>query len=246
MKIDIEKEFSRCVRDLGGQVLGEALEQPTFANADYWFPEHGVVAKLKCLEVDVSSGAEFKEEASRLYASWIQKGLVPPTTASRVTFNLRNIPQICAYEYLEVIKKRFESSTIRKANRQLRETKEFLGAQDARGLLVLANDGNLTMKPDLVAHLLARIVKDKHTSIDTIIYFAPNHEVKAPIERGTAHFWIHAVVSSRNQVPYRLCAALEEKWMSRVAALTGLPVYRFGMPNTPEIVETMTFINRTL
>lgn len=134
--ISVSEEVAACVRGMGGTVLDDVLKKPDFANADYWFPEDLVVAELKCLTEDLSTSQEFGRRISALYSSWIKKGLVPAPTDARVRFNLRDLPTRCAREFLEPIKQKLQASTIKKANKQIKETKLHLGAPEAKGLLL--------------------------------------------------------------------------------------------------------------
>lgn len=145
-RIDVEQAFADCVEEMGGQVLDRTLSdaEKRFSNADYFFPQDNVVADLKCLREDIMSKPEFARQASEMHARWVAEGRVAPPRTSRVVLNPRELPDECAREFVELFKKRLEFSTIKKANKQLRETKKRLGAADAEGLLLLANDGNVS------------------------------------------------------------------------------------------------------
>jgi hypothetical protein len=106
MTIDVRKEFDVCVRAMNGAVLDDVLKIPPFLNADYWFPEYRVVAEFKRLAENVTEKEDFKREISELYQSWIRKNLLSPSLHPNLLLDLRSIPQTCAYEYLEVLKKR--------------------------------------------------------------------------------------------------------------------------------------------
>ena len=109
MRIDIPTEVALCVKQLNGVVLDEVLERPNFSNADYWFPDANIVAELKCLTEDLSTKATFNESIAVLYASWVERGLVPRPTAERVRMNLRDLPPQCGREFVDPIKKRLEA-----------------------------------------------------------------------------------------------------------------------------------------
>lgn len=239
--VDVEKEFATCVRSLGGSVLGDQLVSPSFSNADYWFPGDLVIGELKCLSEDFAEKGDFKQRLSELYVSWLQRRLVPPSTEPVIRFNLQEIPEPCAYEFLEIMKKRIEFSTIKKANKQIRETKHFLNAPDAKGLLLLANDGNLAMKPEVMAHLLARILKGKYSSIDSVIYFSVNHPASASGVPMPSLFWIDAIVPEREPVELTFRHRLRDRWFAHYSAQTSEPVYEVLFPNDPNLVEHIRF-----
>ena len=237
MTIDVEKEFAFRVQALGGIVLDDTLKAPLFKNADYWFPQENVVAEMKQLHEDMAEKADFKQKISELYNSWVQRNLIPPPTQKKVTINSQDLPELCAYEFLEVMKKRIEFSTIKKANSQVRETKEFFNSPNAKGLLILVNDGNLLMEPSVMAHLLARILKGKYSKIHSVIYFSVNVLASVPNMPQPSPFWMDCLVPDREPISRGLLSRLQEQWFSHVSKLIHGPIYEVLMPPSLEIVE---------
>jgi hypothetical protein len=237
MAIDVEKEFAKCVRGIGGVVLDDQLKNPSFSNADYWFPKYRVVSELKRLSENLSEKEDFKKEISLLYQTWVKKKLVPPAPSKVFRINTKDMPEQCALEFIEIIKKRVESSTIKKANRQIKETKEFLNAKDAKGLLLLLNDGNLIMNPDLVIYLLKRILNKECTSINSVIYFSVNPKVFAPNVNLPASFWIDAIFPEREAADKTLRDELQNAWFAHYSKLIHGPVHEILMPNEQSVLE---------
>lgn len=241
MRIDVAKEVTACVKLLGGVVLDDELHQPDFANADFWFPQHRVVAELKCLTEDLSAKTEFNAALERLYASWVQQGLVPRPKSARVTLNLRDIPTRCAREFIEPIKKRLEASTIKKANRQLRETKQHFAAPDAKGLLLLVNDGNYLLPPTMMTHLLSRILKAQYSNINSVIYFSVNEVATAPGMPMPTLFWIEAVPPGREPVNIDFLEMMRSTWMRHHSSLTAQPIYEVAGSADPALLDNIQF-----
>lgn len=239
--IDIQKELATCVNAIGGQVLDEVLVSPTFKNADYWFPEYNVVAELKQLSENILEKDDYKKKLTDMYWRWVREGLVPQPTGNKVRISTRNIPEKCAYEWVELFKKRLESSTVRKANTQIKETKKHFNAPSAKGLLLLANDGNLGFTPSMVSHLLARMLRTSYSSINSIIYFSANHPVSKLGIPIPSHFWIDAFVGQREQAPKELREKLQKEWMRHYSGLIDGPLYEFLMPNTTEVIDAIQF-----
>lgn len=242
--IDIQKELATCVNAIGGEVLDEVLVNPTFNNADYWFPEHNVVAELKRLSENILEKDGYKKKVTEMYWRWVREELIPKPIGNKIKFSTRNIPKKCAYEYVELFKKRLESSTVRKANTQIKETKKHFNAPTAKGLLLLANDGNLGFTPDMVAHLLARMLKNSYSSINSIIYFSANHPVSQPGIEMPSHFWIDAFVQEREQVPKELREKLQTEWMRNYSGLIEGPLYEVQMPNKAEAIDAIRFTKK--
>lgn len=155
------------------------------------------------------------------------------------------MPEQYAREYFEVIKKRLESSIIRKANKQIRETKEYLGETEAKGLLIIANDNNFLLKPDMMLYLLNRILNNQHSNINSIIYFSANLFVKVPAlnsEASSNLFWFDGILEHREPAPRELREALKESWIRHHSTLIpDKPLLEIEMPNNLDIIENINF-----
>ena len=241
MRIDVAKEVAACIRGIGGVVLDDVLRQPDFANADYWFPVERVVVELKCLTENLAVKADFNVSLERLYASWVRQGLVPRSPAVPVRLNLREIPARCAREFIEPIKKRLEVSTIKKANLQLRETKQHFKAPDAKGLLLLVNDGNYMLPPTMMAHLLSRILKGKCSSINSVIYFSVNTVATAPSIPMPTLFWIEAIPPGREPVNVGFLRLLRDAWLQHHSSLVPDPIYQIAGSTHPAFLDNIQF-----
>ena len=242
MRIDVPKEVAACVRQMNGVVLDDVLERPTFQNADYWFPDAKVVAELKCLTEDLTTNAIFNKRVSELYASWVKLGLVPRPTAGRVRMNLRDLPPRCAREYVDPIKKRLETSTIKKANRQIRETKQHFNVPDAKGLLILVNDGNYMLPPTMMAHLLFRILKGQHSNINSVIYFSVNENTSTPGIDTPSLFWIDALVPDREPVALEFREVLRTAWMAHHSSLVTEPIFEIEGNTHSDFIDNIQFV----
>src|SRR6266567_7159531 len=138
-QLHIESSFNEFVKEFNGELVSELLPaNPSFDNADYLFRNDNVVAELKCLEKDILDGIDFKAKLNVLYDTWVRKGLVRPAWGT-VEINTATLPIQCQQEIHSIIKNPIER-TIKKANRQIRETKEHFNLPNAAGLLLLAND----------------------------------------------------------------------------------------------------------
>jgi len=75
-----------------------------------------------------------------------------------------------------------------KANRQIKETKKYFDAPDAKGLLLLVNDGNYMLTPAMMKYLLSRSLPKKYSGINSAIYISVNEELTTPGNPGTSWF----------------------------------------------------------
>jgi hypothetical protein len=244
VRIDVRKEMAACVRKLGGVVLDDSLENPQFSNADYWFPKHQVIAELKCLTENLVAKREFNERLSKLYASWVRRGLIPQTARGRITFRLRDIPVKCAREFLDPIKRRLDANVLKKANEQIKGTKKHFNASSAKGLLLLANDGDYMFPPEMMAHLLARSMKEQHRSIHSAVYFSVNELVTVPGVSLPSLFWIDGLLPNREPVPEELRDLLQRSWIAHYSGLVPGPIYEMPMKNEPDVLGSIKFAKR--
>jgi len=229
------------VRFFKGVVLSDELRNPEFANADYWFPEFQVVAELKCLTEDLSKKEDFNKQVAQLHASWVRKRLLPNMGETKTKLNFRAIPPQCAREFLNLVKKKLESSVIRKANRQIRETKAYMQAPSAQGLLLIVNDGNFMFSPGVMTHMLARMMRGQYSSINSVIYFSVNEAVSIPGVKMPSLFWFDCILPKRQPVSPAFRKGLQKAWMAHYSGLVPGLVFELGMKNDPDIVDNIQF-----
>lgn len=244
MRIEVAKEMAACVRKLGGIVLDDSRENPHGPNADYWFPDHQVVVELKCLTENLVSKREFNDRVSKLHASWVRQGLLPPTAPGKITLSLRDIPLKCAREFLDPIKRRLEVNVLKKANMQIKGTKKHLNEPNAKGFLLLVNDGDYMFPPGMMAHLLARSMKEQHKSIHSVVYFSVNEFVTAPGVPLPALFWVDGLLPNREPVPASLRQLLQQSWMAHHSSLVPGPIYEIAMKDDLDVLDQIQFGKR--
>ncbi len=229
-KIDVECELARCIRKIGGVVLEDELgPSPSFANADYLFRNHNVVAELKCMERDTRSEGAFLKKLSGMYWTWVRDGVIPPPPpgiGERFRINSAELPIECAKQILEVLKTRLQR-LVKKANKQIEETKDELNLPNATGLLVLVNDGDMIFEFDSILHLLCRILKKRFRHINTVLFFTANHPVLGPNMPCPTQIWTDLVIDDgdekRAAIPRDLLDKLKVGWFNHLADIVGGP-----------------------
>lgn len=244
-RIDVDLEFASCVRRMGGVVLDDVLVQPNFPNSDFWFPKSKVFVELKRLSKDLMSDKVFNQIVSNLHASWLKRGLIPAPTTTPTRINLQELPLKCAREFLDPVKRKLETSTVRHANRQIRETKKHFDASDAKGLLLIANDGNYMFPPSMMMHVLSRILKTQHSNINSVVYFSVNEVTSVPAIDTPSRFWIDAVIPNRDPIASDFRRALQEAWMRHFSGLSQGQVVEFQGNNGPDFLDRLQFLGRT-
>lgn len=235
MRLNVVKEFSEVARSLGARLFDDEQGPNKPTNPDYWFPQHNVIVELKCLTEDLRSDKNFNSQVARMYREWAAKGLVPPGMKS---FSTSKIPEACAREFMNHVKARLESSVLRKANRQMKSTKASI-SPDAKGLLLLVNEGNYLFPPKVMLHLLARAINAQYHGIDSVIYASVNEPVCVSAYSEPVRFWIDGTLRSRNPPPLAFREMLANAWMAHLSRVSGEPIIELA--GTSEMIERMEF-----
>lgn len=239
-RIDTPGEFTRCVRAIGGEVLDDT-QADDGRIADYWFSQYETTIELRCLRKDLVADATFAARLAQMLDRWIREGKIPDSRNPRVRVNLREIPIDCAREFLSVLKRRLEP-IVSKANEQIEATKARLERPNAKGWLLVANDGNLVWKPDVFTYLIYRnLLEGQRTSIHAVAYFSANRPVMVPGVPVPAFFWIDGILPGREPPPGELRRNLESAWTQHHARPLQLPVVAFEATHDPSIFEQIAF-----
>lgn len=238
--IDIQEEFGRFVREFGGKVVEDSLapQQRDFSNADYVFERQNVVAELKVLTRDQSGDPVLYEKLQGLYLSAVAGGLVGPVFGT-LSVNTKDFPELLQRQFLDAHKAPI-ATLIKKANKQIKATKHHLGMPDAKGLLILFNDGNFRLDHDVVAYLLHRVLGSDFSSINSIFYGTANLWSEAP---WTTDLVTPLVTFTRSGLPPVEAAFLNElvqRWHMYVDTLRGSPSKFIEVAPTHEALSQMT------
>lgn len=219
-RIDVEKELTACLRSLGASVSDDTKSPNKPSNADYWFPADNVVAELKCMSDDYFADGTFMEWLNRAYQSWVTRGLAPRFYTKTAKVNLANLDQQCYREVLGFIKKRVERS-FKSASKQIQATKTSQGMVNAKGLLLLVNDGNYGVVPSMFESITARSLP-KFSGINTVIYFSVNMPMNsATVDMDVLPWCIWSKASIRPPVPSDFLDRVMNAWNKHHESLIG-------------------------
>jgi hypothetical protein len=220
------------IRGAGGELVGDTLgEAPNLPkNADYLFRRFGVIAELKSLE-EGSFGESFQNKMSELAVSWANRGLLLLYGTQRL--DLASLPAPCQQDVLSVISKPLQNNILRKANRQTRSTKEALGLPYAKGLLMIASDGNEDLKPQDVLFFCSRIFwsdrQDKKAlfpDINGVVYFNPRMPAVHPATGQATLIWGTVLRSPQDPALIAFLDELSEAFRVYMEATWHVPFLR--------------------
>jgi hypothetical protein len=154
-----EAHFREFVEDFGGQIVAEGADR----SADYFFPQHNVVAELKCLVTDQTTDMLRKrDEIIRRRGTALQAeqpGLVSVATADGAMFSIP-YDESFQREWSNVLLTPIEK-IIRRANQQIGATKESFAVPSANGVVLIFNEGNPlhAVSPQHYARLVGEVIQ---------------------------------------------------------------------------------------
>ena len=188
---DVEQIFDQFVLEIKGE-LGSNLITNTEKqlNADYVFKNPQVIAELKCLQKNLFSLED--ERLKTLVEKWIKQGKYDNVTLANLYIS-GQLPKEYKLEMILLARKTIDG-IINKANKQIKETKRILNMPNAKGLLLLCNDGNYFLKNEHLLSLVCNVMEHKYmeSEIDGLVYFTVN-QVSRSVEDELDHMlWIPA------------------------------------------------------
>lgn len=223
--IAIEKEFDHCVRQTGGIKISDIVgSAPDFLNADYLFNEYDIIAELKCLEDDKIKDNQLRDKTSKIYERYLKEGKAPVVVFGEARLSTEGFPDEFRQEIGELYRLSIHS-VIKKANQQIRQTKEKLKKESSHGLLILVNDGHTILEPAHAMWVLRETFKRySFSSIDSVIYFTANQRAEIAGINKDILVWIQAHRSPENKCPNQLLDRLKRNWLKHFEDITGEPV----------------------
>ena len=162
-RFDTEETFAAAIKRCGGVAVAETLTTRSFDNADFYFPDANTIIELKCLTENGFAKQTYRDWMEDRYIDWVKRGLAPRRKPP-FAFDLQQLPRECYEEVLRKIVTQLERNFVRKANRQIRETRHHFGMPQAHGVLAIANDGDLSLPPLYVQTRYQRKSRAQKTS----------------------------------------------------------------------------------
>jgi hypothetical protein len=174
--IPVEQAFNELVREQGAIVLDEYYQEktgkpPEFPNADYVFHSDKVVAELKCLMDDNSDSPNNQKKLNLAVDRFYADGKIGTKTIDGSTW--AGLPKELQNEIYSITTHSIRAR-VKKANRQIRETKEKLRLSAYAGMLFIVNDGLISMPPAAFIHATINSIKTDGECIGCFVFFTVN------------------------------------------------------------------------
>jgi hypothetical protein len=172
--IPVEPTFDEFVRSVGGKRVSDLLpKNPNFENADYLFESDDIVAKLKEITTEFSKANGFFEKHYGIVREFRKRNLISWGDLVRGG----PFPPEYHLEYIRLFRPTIQR-ILKKANRQIKSSKEALKRRDSQGLLIIVNDGFTSVSPFKVRALISDSLVSSYKSISAFIYVTVNTYVE--------------------------------------------------------------------
>lgn len=171
----VEPTWQEFVLLADGDVVSRLLPEPRiFENADFIFKNAGVIAELKEIETEFSKSGTFLKKFEELMNRILTED---PDWKPLLFGGTGKYPAWFHEEFVRLFRPPI-SRVLKKANRQLRDTKKHFGIHSATGVLILVNDGFTAIDPEEIRALAARLLVHSYSSIDCLVYITVNRYVE--------------------------------------------------------------------
>lgn len=173
--IDVEGAWREFVRTVEGQVVEDLIPEPrTFENADFLFPAVPLVAELKEIETEFDRSPAIREGFGALIRRVMEED---PNWRPLLLGGSGEHPTWFSSEFVRLFRPPL-SRVLKKANRQIRETKAHFKINTPTGILVFVNDGFTALEPHFVRALVGDLLVNSYSSIDCFLYITVNRYVE--------------------------------------------------------------------
>lgn len=243
-KVDVELAFDGFIREHGGEVVADIIERsPRFLNADYLFRYHEIVIELKRLVENKLEDRNIQAKIQHKFYGWIHDGTIPPFYG-RCSIESKSLPEHCQRELLDVYATPMRRRII-KANKQIKATLEHFDFKKGKGILILVNDGNYALEPNVVMYLLARILGTNFHAINSVVYCTINLFSESFFSENPSLFWAHATRPSPESVSMDFTTNLFRGWQRYLERFRGEPIEEILLTD-PSHAENMHFLQRKI
>jgi len=185
--VPVEPLWQEFVIATGGELVASLLpgSQP-FENADFLFRDAAVVAELKEIGTEFAQSVAF----ARGFDIMMKRLLAErPSWRPDPNSDASQFPAWFQGEFVRLFRPPI-SRILKKANRQLRDTKTHFRIASSTGVLILVNDGFTSLSPYLVRGLAADLLRHSYSSVDCLLYLTVNRYVEIHGSKEPKLIWV--------------------------------------------------------
>ena len=192
---------------------------PDFPNADYVFHSDRVVAELKCLMDDNSDSPNNQAKIAATIERFYSAGKIETKAIDEASW--AKMPKELQNEIYGITTHSIRAR-VKKANRQIRETKAKLGLDSYSGVLLIANDGLVSMPPAAFIHATLNCVNSDGENINCFVFFTVNVFAVVKGASVPAVFWMPMQMEKPGKVDDKFTRRIGLAWQRVVRTKLGV------------------------
>lgn len=231
-RVNVEEAFDELVREYrtadkrAAAVLRDILPKDvSYPNADYIFYADEIVAELKCMMDDNSESAGNQAKVNNLINEYFTAGKINTKTITEESW--KSFPNDFQVKFSEIFSHSIRAR-VKKANIQIRETKKHLRLNSYAGMLIIANDGLVSMPPAAFIETTIRtITNNKRQFIDSFIYLTVNLFATIEDTPLPTVFWMPFSMKEPSKVSEAFLNQLRTAWQNKINKKMGI-THSFG------------------
>lgn len=232
--IPVEDSWREFVRGVGGKVLEDVLpKQRQFENADFAFFEASVVAELKEIETEFSSSGAFRTGFDALMRRLLVED---PNWRPVLLGGPGKYRKWFTPEFVRLFRPPL-SRILKKANRQLRDTKAHFKIQTPTGILLLVNDGFTAIGPDMVRAQTSQLLMHSFSSIDCCVYLTVNTYVEIVGSVQPRLLWVPTYSDRASEELVEFVDDLGRQWFNYLESKVGPFTSRVELPQSTNVLR---------
>ena len=172
--LGVEKTFDNFISEIGGKKISILLSKnPNFPNADYIFESEKIILELKEIQTEFYSTPTFYKEYDKLNKKLYD---AYPNFKPYLLGGKENYPDWYITSYYKIARTPI-GRILKKANSQIKETKNHFNIRCNSGVLLLVNDGFTNIPPYVFMGLVSDLLVNSYSEIDCFVYITVNSYV---------------------------------------------------------------------
>lgn len=217
-QLPIEETWNQFIHDTGGIIVSSILSKsPKFENADYLYQEEQVVLELKEIETEFTNSESFKNKFTKLIERLLKEN---PDWKPALLGGSEKVPQWFLIDFVRIARPNI-SRILKKANRQIRDTKNYFNFKTPHGILLFVNDGFAGITPDFIFALVCNLLTNSFSSIDCVVYLTVNRYIEIKGSNIPRLVWWPAYSNRADKFLSEFINELGRKWFEYLEVKIG-------------------------
>lgn len=110
---------------------------------------------------------------------------------------------------------------MKKASKQIKETKKELGLESAKGLVIMFNDGFYGLTPNATIAVFGDILRNQFPAIEGLVYVTLRKSIEIPNDQHKRIVWLPKYHDSENEALGNFVNWLGQSWFDYLEKIFG-------------------------